>query len=68
MCIVCVELIKQNMTVYEAERNLGELGRTERDRKLAKHYKDLHDALYVMDIDKVNEIFEEDGVRYYETP
>lgn len=45
MCLVCIDIIKQKMSVLEAERNLSELGRIEKDRRLATHYQDLYDAL-----------------------
>jgi hypothetical protein len=45
------------MTIFEAERNLGELARFfEKDRELATHYQDLHDAIYELDTDKIGEI------------
>lgn len=47
------------MTVLEAERNLYELGRTEKNRTKATHYQDLFDALYNMDTEKIDMITDE---------
>ncbi len=58
MCIVCVDLIKQQMTWFEAERNTSELGRTEKDREKATHYQDLHDALVEVDLDTLEKILD----------
>jgi hypothetical protein len=59
MCIVCVELIKHKMTLLEAERNLGELGRVEKDREKAEHYQNLHDAIKDMDVEEIGWLLEE---------
>lgn len=56
MCLVCVELIKQKMSILEAERNLSELSKTERDRKLATHYQDLYDAMIDGDFETVGRL------------
>jgi hypothetical protein len=47
------------MTWFEAESNAYELGRTEKDRDKALHYQDLFDALYDVDLDKVDKITED---------
>lgn len=66
MCIVCVDLIKQNMTILEAERNLDELisvtAMDEKTRKLIFHQFKLKDALEVMDLDEMADALDE-GVR-----
>lgn len=59
MCIVCVELVKQKMTILEAERNLGELGRTSKDKKIATHYKNLYDAIVEGDFKEVANLLED---------
>jgi hypothetical protein len=47
--MVCVDLIKQNMTVIEAERNLPELILTAKTKRELYHYEDLKDALDNLD-------------------
>lgn len=39
------------MTIPEAEMNAYELGRTEKDRTLARHYQDLWEALNELDLE-----------------
>ena len=50
ICIICMELIKQKMTISEAERNLGEMVN---DRKETidnlNHYGRLKEAIEIMD-------------------
>lgn len=60
MCIVCVDLIKQNMTVGEAERNLGELinNRNETIDNLV-HYGRLKEAIDILDLDYLGVVLEE---------
>lgn len=48
------------MTWLEAERNSYELGRTEKDRRLALHYQDLFDALYNNDTEILETFFDRD--------
>ena len=60
MCIVCVDLIKQNMTISEAERNLGELV-NDRKETLTKlnHYDRLKEALEQLDLEEAGKILDE---------
>lgn len=52
MCIVCVELIKQKLTIPEAEKNLGEMRFDSRQHiETLEHYGRLKDAMEVMDLD-----------------
>lgn len=51
MCIVCVELIKQKLTIPEAERNLGEMSSTEKNAGKRSHYQKLYDAIVDGDFD-----------------
>lgn len=51
MCLVCVDLIKQNMTILEADRNLSELISVAKTRRELYHYEDLQDALDELDED-----------------
>jgi len=46
------------MTLFEAEANLYELGYTERNLELARHYQDLFDAIYNMDLDEIGFLLE----------
>lgn len=48
---MCADLIKQNMTILEAERNLPELIMSESDKKKLRHYQDLNKALKELDIE-----------------
>ena len=59
MCIVCIDLIKHNMTLLEAERNLDELGRTEDDKRLVAHYRALYEAIEKMDTEELGALLEE---------
>lgn len=60
MCIVCVELIKQQMTITEAEKNLGELVS---DRKASVdeviHYGRLKEAIEDLDLDYLDVVLNE---------
>lgn len=60
MCIICVELIKQKMSIMEAGRNLGEMVNDKReDPKTLKHYKKLKEAIEFADWDELEELIEE---------
>jgi hypothetical protein len=57
MCIVCVDLIKQSLTIPEAERNLGEMNSTFRREDSVEEYmhrRRLEDALEEMDIETLD--------------
>ena len=51
MCLVCVDLIKQNMTILEADRNLSELVEFAPTKRIKRHYEDLKEALEELDED-----------------
>lgn len=59
MCLVCVDLIKQNMTVYEAERNLGELVRTAKTSAEFNHYWELMDSLREVDVNRLSQVLDQ---------
>lgn len=59
MCMICVDLIKQRMTITEAERNVGELVSTAKDDKEWVHYTDLQRAIEELDLDVLGEVLEE---------
>ena len=59
MCIICVELIKQRMTVFEAERNSGEMVNTAKPGEDVEHYRQLNEAIQDGDFDKLGEIIDE---------
>ena len=60
MCMVCIDLNRLSMTLFEAEANLYELGRTERNLELARHNQDLFDAIYNMDLDEIGFLLEKE--------
>jgi hypothetical protein len=56
MCIVCVDLIKQNLTIPEAERNLGEMNSTFRREDSVEeflHRHNLEKAIRDMDLETI---------------
>ena len=57
MCLICVELIKQRMTLREAVVACKELIRTDNPDV---HIQELYDALANHDFDKLDEIVKED--------
>lgn len=61
MCIICVELVKQRMSIPEAERNVSELVVTDSfgEKFEKQHVMDLKDAVGEMDIDKLDRVIEE---------
>lgn len=60
MCLICVELIKQRMTLTEAKRAAGEYSRVEGEsRDQDKHISDLYDALTRDDFEKLGELLDE---------
>lgn len=63
MCLVCVELIKQNMSIPEAERNVSELISVTKplvvDDPVVMHYIDLLDSMNEMNVEKLDKILTE---------
>lgn len=60
MCLICVDLIKQKLTLNEAMRNAQELGHTEVENwEQRQHYQDLHDAIYDGDLERLDEVLKE---------
>lgn len=60
MCIICVELIKQKMTLTEAERNLGELIiSTKYFEEELQHEIDLYRAVKELDLKKLDKLLDE---------
>jgi ABC-type uncharacterized transport system fused permease/ATPase subunit len=55
MCIICVELLKQKMSMPEAARNLRELISLP-DRIAKKHQEELYKALDETDLDALDRI------------
>ena len=60
MCLICVELIKQRMTVTEAEKAVGEyfIGPTVLADKM-EHFKKLKRALEELDLEELNKALTE---------
>jgi len=56
MCLICVDLIKQRLTITEATKNAGEMMRA--DDEDTDHITELWFALKEMDDDKIAEIIE----------
>lgn len=60
MCIICVELIKQRMTLLEADRNLDEVVNDIKvDAQKREHYRKLKRSIDEFDIDKLDETITE---------
>ncbi len=59
MCMICVELIKQNMTMLEAGKASDELIVTAKPEEDTTHYKDLKESIEEMDIEKLGNVLEE---------
>ena len=55
MCLICVELIKQRMTIVEARKACTEIIRSESD----DHTEELLIAIDNMDLEKLGELLEE---------
>jgi hypothetical protein len=56
MCIVCVELVKQKMSISEAERNLGEMVTNPKDPN-KDHYAELEHALKELEATRLEKLF-----------
>ena len=60
ICIVCVDLIKQQMTMFEAEKNLGEMVTNTRETpEKTSHYRRLKYAIEQLELDEIGEILDE---------
>jgi len=60
MCIMCIEILKQKMSLHEAERNLGEMVNDRRETiETHNHYRKLKEAIDIMDLDYLGEVLEE---------
>lgn len=59
MCIICVELIKHKMTLYEAERASLEMVLTSKDGIDTNHYRKLNKSIREMDIKTLGDTLEE---------
>jgi len=56
MCIVCIDLFKQKMTLDEAQKNLGELVYDKRSTaKTVGHQQRLKSAIDEFDLNKIDE-------------
>ena len=55
MCCICVDLIKQKMTLLEAERNAREIAESGDE-----HAKELYKALSEDDLEKLAELLDEE--------
>jgi hypothetical protein len=58
MCLVCIDLVKQNMTILEADRNLSELVAFAPTKRELRHYKELKEALEELDEDILKTYFD----------
>ena len=54
--MICVDLIKQRMTLVEAQRNACEMNTT---RAGSEHYMELEQAIEEMDLDKLSRVLDE---------
>lgn len=62
MCIMCMEIIKQKMSLTEAYRNLGEVINDRRETQEAiNHYKELREAIDNLLFDELAGILDEGG-------
>lgn len=59
MCLICRDLNNLSMTILEAERNLGELVLVPAPPRLARHYKDLKEALEKLDVEMLETFLRE---------
>jgi hypothetical protein len=60
MCIMCIEIMKQQMSLTEAERNLGEVVNDGREKlETLNHYRKLKEAIDLMDLDYLGKVLEE---------
>ena len=60
MCMICVDLIKLNMTLKEAERASTEIVQTVKPGDdNSEHYQELNEAIKDLDLDTLSEILDE---------
>ena len=59
MCMICVELIKHKMTLSEASRNATEMVGAAKSEEELFHYKELADAIYELDLKKLDKLLDE---------
>lgn len=66
MCLICIELLKQKMTITEAERAANEMVRAawiddpkKFDYEDYRHKKKLQQALRDLDLDELDEVLDE---------
>jgi len=59
MCVICVELMKQRMTLAEAERNSREMIATGKPGEDVSHYRDLNRAVSEGDLEALADILDE---------
>lgn len=60
MCIICVDIMRQKLTIPEAERNVGEFIMFPPVEDDLAHYVELADALDEMDLDKLGRVLGQD--------
>lgn len=63
MCIICIELLKQKMTIPEATINARELlfSSATKNEKEVEHLNDLYEALEDLDIEKIDKVIFNDA-------
>lgn len=60
MCVMCLEIMKQQMSLNDARRNLGEVVSEKRESsETLNHYRKLKEAIEKMDIDELTEVLKE---------
>ena len=59
MCVICLEILKNKMTLNEAKANVGELIGLESTDEEFEHYSDLLEAIENDDTDALNEVLDE---------
>jgi len=61
MCIICVELIKQRMTLLEAEKNIGELLWTTKREDIDDilHLLELNESIINLDTERLDKVLTE---------
>ena len=59
MCIICIEIAKNSMSLSEAEKNLKELIGTEQTDEEFNHHSDLLDSIENNDLDELSVILDE---------
>ncbi|MHA1676046.1 MAG: hypothetical protein ACTSU6_02595 [Candidatus Njordarchaeales archaeon] len=62
MCIICVELLRQKLSIPEASKNAREMLSGAKNNEEFWHYEDLLEAMDNDDFDKLDKILEEQDV------